>query len=141
MSAVQELGDHVQRVLLIDDETELLQLFARMLLAANPNYRVIQTFDGRRALEMMRTRQPDVILLDLVMPGIDGFQILQEKRRDETIRDIPVIVVSSINPTGETIISNNLSVTRKEGLSVHELLSCIQSVNKVLHPSPKKHED
>jgi signal transduction histidine kinase/CheY-like chemotaxis protein len=135
VSAVQALGDDIQRILLVDDETELLQLFSRMLLAANPDYRILQTFDGKRALNLMRTRQPDVVLLDLVMPGIDGFQILQEKRRDESIRDIPVIVVSSINPTGERIVSNSLSVSRKEGLSVHELIECIQNINKVLHPS------
>ena len=136
VSAVQELGDHIQRILLVDDETELLQLFARMLLAANPDYRILQTFDGQRALSLMRTRQPDVVLLDLVMPGFDGFQILQEKRKDATIKDIPVIVVSSINPTGERIVSNSLSITRKEGLSVHELIDCIQNINKVLYPSP-----
>ncbi len=141
VSAVQALGDHIQSILLIDDETELLQLFARMLSAANPDYRILQTFDGRRALNLMRNRQPDVIILDLVMPGIDGFQILQEKRKDCAIRDIPVIVVSSINPMGETIVSNNLSVTRKEGLSVHELMDCIQNINKVLSPSLNNRAD
>jgi CheY-like chemotaxis protein len=66
------------------------------------------------------------------MPGVDGFQILREKRRDESIRTIPVIVVSSINPIGETIISNSLTVTRKEGLTVSDLLGSIQSMNQVL---------
>jgi signal transduction histidine kinase/CheY-like chemotaxis protein len=132
IAAIQDLGTEIRRVLLIDDEPELLQLFTRMLSAANPEYQILQAFEGQRALNIMRNRRPDVILMDLIMPGVDGFQILREKRRDAAIRDIPTIVVSSINPTGETIISNNLTVTRKEGLSVPDLIGCIQSVNKVL---------
>ncbi len=136
IAAIQDLGTDIRRVLLIDDEPELLQLFTRMLSAAQPDYQILQAFEGQRALNIMRNRRPDVILMDLIMPGVDGFQILREKRRDPTIRDIPTIVVSSINPTGETIISNNLTVTRKEGLSVPDLIGCIQSVNTVLGRRP-----
>lgn len=137
VSSVQKLGVGVRRILLVDDEPDLLQLFARMLSAANPDYQILQAFDGQRALDLLRSRKPDVVLLDLIMPGVDGFQILREKRRDEKIRNVPVIVVSSINPTGETIMCNNLMITRKEGLSVHDLIGCIQASNKVLNRSPR----
>ena len=141
VSAIRDLGEGIRRILLVDDETELLQLFARMLSAANPDYQIMQAFDGKRALNLLRSRQPDVVLLDLIMPGIDGFQILREKRTDEAIRHIPVIVVSSINPTGETIISNNLTISRKEGLSVHDLIGCIQSANQILSGSQRSFAD
>lgn len=137
ISAIDSLDAEINTILLVDDETELLQLFARMLSAERPECQILQAFDGQRALDIMQSRQPDVILLDLIMPGVDGFQILREKSRDDAIRNIPVIVVSSINPTGETIISNNLTITRKEGLSVHDLIGSIQSINSVLSQSSK----
>lgn len=138
-SAIESLDREIHRILLVDDEPELLQLFTRMLSASPTKFQILQAVDGKRALNLIRTRKPDVILLDLIMPGVDGFQILREKSRDESIRNIPVIVVSSINPTGETIISNSLTVTRKEGLSVDDLLGSIQSINRVLTHSPNSY--
>ena len=48
------------------------------------------------------------MLLDLIMPGMDGFQVLQQKSRDPSIRDIPVIIVSSRDPSNEPIVSDSL---------------------------------
>jgi len=75
------------------------------------------------------------VLLDLIMPGMDGFQVLQEKSQDPAIRDIPVVVVSSRDPSGEPIVSDVLTVTRSGGLSVRDLLACIQAVSEALSPS------
>jgi len=90
---------------------------------------------GQRALDMLRTRRPDVMLLDLVMAGIDGFQVLEEKGRDPAIRDIPVIVISSRDPTGDPVVSNTLTVTHGSGLSVRNLLACIQAIGEILSPA------
>jgi signal transduction histidine kinase/CheY-like chemotaxis protein len=121
-------------VLLVDDQPEALQLFTRMLALADRGYRVLQATNGHRALALLRERQPDVMLLDLVMPGMDGFQVLREKSQDATIRDIPVVVVTSRDPSGEPIVSDTLTVARGDGLSVRDLLSCIQAVSEILAP-------
>jgi len=135
LSALAELGDDVREVLLVDDNPEMLQLFARMLSADEKGYAVLRASNGRRALSMLRQRQPDVMLLDLIMPDMDGYQVLKEKQEDPSIRDIPVIVISSRDPMGEPLVSNNLMVTRPGGLSMPELVACVQSLSQILNPS------
>jgi len=132
---VEELGDSVKSVLVVDDKPEVLQLFARMLSSAHRGYQVLRATSGQQALSMLRERQPDVMMLDLIMPGIDGFQVLREKSQDPSIREIPVIVISATDPTGEPIVSDTLTVTRCGGLSVRELLTCIQAISEILAPS------
>jgi len=125
----------VQTVLLVDDQPEVLQLFVRMLSSAAHTYDVLQAKSGQRALSLLRQRRPDVMLLDLIMPGMDGFQVLQEKSQDPSIRDIPVIVVSSRDPAGEPIVSDTLTVARGGGLSVRDLMACIRAVSEILSPA------
>ena len=57
--------------------------------------------NGRRALELLRTFTPSLVLLDLLMPEVDGFSVLREMRESAAWRDIPVVVVTSLDLTGE----------------------------------------
>ncbi len=132
LSALESLGEDVKDVLLIDDTQEILRLFSRMLAAAPRSYRVFRATSGQRGLALMRERKPDAVLLDLIMPGMDGFQMLQEKALDPAIRDIPVIVVTSQDPVGEPIVSDTLSVARSGGFSARDLVACIQTVSGLL---------
>jgi CheY-like chemotaxis protein len=122
----------------VDDDQEALQLFARVLSARRTGYHVIRATTGRDALEFMRERKPDVILLDLKLPDIDGFQVLKEKGEDPAINQIPVIIVSSTDPSGMPMVSDTFVVSRSWGLSVREFLACIRSVADILAPEPPK---
>ncbi len=134
LSTVSSIGEHVKTVLLVDDKPEALRLFARMLSTADKDYRILQTTSGQRALNLLRDRQPDVMLLDLIMPKMDGFQVLQIKQQDPSIKDIPVIIISSRDPTGDPILSNTLTITRNGRLTGRELSECIKAVSQVLSP-------
>jgi signal transduction histidine kinase/CheY-like chemotaxis protein len=135
LAALADLEGEVANVLLVDDKPEVLQLFGRVLASADRPYRVLRATNGAQALDMLRQRHPDVMLLDLMMPGMDGFQVLREKHTDPGIRDIPVIVISAKDPVGEPIVSDALTVTRSGGLSVRDLLACTQAIGMVLAPS------
>ena len=135
LSTLEDLDKDVESVLLVDDQREVLRLFSRMLSSAERGYRVLRATNGQRALSLLRQRKPDVMLLDLIMPGMDGFQVLQEKSQDPSIRDIPIVVISSRDPGGEPIVSDTLTVTRGGGIGLRDLLDCIQSVTEVLSPS------
>ena len=135
LSTLESLGEGRRWVLLVDDEPEAIQLFARMLSSADHNYRILQATSGQRALSLLRERQPDVMLLDLIMPGMDGFQVLQQKSQDPSIREIPTVVISSRDPAGEPIVSDTLTVTRGGGLSMRDLLACIRAFSQILSPS------
>jgi signal transduction histidine kinase/CheY-like chemotaxis protein len=129
------LGTNIKTVLIVDDEEDELHLLARHLEADERGYKIVQVTNGPRALSMLRTRHPDVMLLDLTMPGMDGFQVLGEKRRDPAIRDIPVIVISSRDPAGDPIVSNTFTVTHSGGLSQRGLIACVQALGEILAPS------
>jgi CheY-like chemotaxis protein len=58
-------------------------------------YEAITAFNGKEALEQIKKHQPDLILLDLMMPVLDGFAVLSEIKADAVLRDIPVIIVSA----------------------------------------------
>jgi signal transduction histidine kinase/CheY-like chemotaxis protein len=138
LSTLDQVEGDVETVLLVDDDPEALQLFARMLSSTEVQYRVLRAKNGHRALGLLRDRRPDVVLLDLMMPGMDGFQVLREKNRDPSISEIPVIVISSRDPRGEPIVSTSLAVTRSNGLSVPDLFDCIQAVSAVLAPLTRR---
>ena len=137
LSALADVGEDVHSVLIVDDETEALQLFARMLSSTDRRYQVLQARNGNRALALMRQRRPDVVLLDLIMPGMDGFQVLREKAADPEIAEIPVIIVSSRDPSGDPIVSETLTLVRPDGLSISDLSRCIQALAHTLAPSAR----
>jgi signal transduction histidine kinase/DNA-binding response OmpR family regulator len=122
-------------ILIVDDEPEALRLFRRMLDSSGRNYRVLRARDGQRALHLLRQHQPDIVLLDLVMPNMDGFELLEAKRRDPALRDIPTIVISARDPAGQPIVSNALTVTRENGLSARQLVTCIKSLSELFAPT------
>lgn len=79
-------------VLVVDDNPDVAQLFRRYL--AGENYHLIQARTPPTALELARELHPDVIMLDVLLPSQDGWQVFQQLQSDPTIRDIPVIVCS-----------------------------------------------
>jgi len=134
LDAITQVGAHVHTLLLVDDQPEMLQLFGRMLASSERPFSVIRAKNGQHALDILRRRKPDLMLLDLVMPEMDGFEVLRQKNADESIRDIPVIVVSANDPSGAPIVSDQLSIYRGGGFSAREFLACIQAVSEVLSP-------
>ncbi len=82
-------------ILIVDDLPDNLTVLADILL---PYYRVLAASSGRRALKLAASEpQPDLILLDLMMPGMDGYQVLVRLQENIQTRDIPVIVVTAMN--------------------------------------------
>jgi CheY-like chemotaxis protein len=134
LSTLDRLGNDVRCVLLVDDQPEALQLFSRILASAEPEYDILLARSGRRALSLLRRRRPDIMLLDLIMPDMDGFQVLQEKAQDPVIRDIPVIIISSRDPMGEPIVSDTLTIARSGGLSMRDVIDCVEAIGEVLSP-------
>ena len=135
LAALARLGPTIKTVLLVDDEEDELHLFARMIEADAHRYAILQVTTGPRALSMLRSRRPDVLLLDLMMPGMNGFQVLAEKARDPAIADIPVIIISSRDPAGDPLIGNTLTVTHGAGFTQRHLVACIQALGEILAPS------
>lgn len=82
-----------QTVLLIDDEPELRNLVSQRLEHAG--YRVLTAPDGPAGLMVAKTQHPDVILLDIMMPEVDGYQVLRLLKGDHSTADIPVVMLTA----------------------------------------------
>jgi signal transduction histidine kinase/CheY-like chemotaxis protein len=136
LGTLEKLGDGIQSVLLVDDNPEVLQLFGRILASAQRGYRVWRASDGQQALEMLRKRKPDVMILDLIMPDVNGFQVLKEKGNDPSIRETPVIVITAQDPSGMPKMSDTVSVSREGGFSSRDLVDLVRflGLNAELKP-------
>ncbi|MCD6520134.1 MAG: response regulator [Anaerolineae bacterium] len=134
LESIKRIAPQARTLLLVDDDPEARQLFRRMLVGEEGGYIVLQCEDGQTTLRLLRERKPDLLLLDLVMPNMDGFAVLEAKTKDEEIRDIPVIIISARDPQRAPIISKELILTRQQGLSAHDLVSALEAVLGVLKP-------
>jgi len=81
-------------VLVADDSEPVLVVADRLL--SDAGYRVLVAADGNEALRIIRQEHPDLVLLDVVMPKMNGFQVLREIRRDKRLRRTPVVMMSGI---------------------------------------------
>ena len=83
---------HVRRVLVVDDDDDFRQLMRQQLEHAG--YVVFDARDAASAIQIARTARPDVITVDLLMPGIDGWNFIETLRKEESLASIPIVVVS-----------------------------------------------
>lgn len=109
--------------LLIEDDRDIAALFRHVLDMAG--YRSESVYDGLDAMERLATIQPDVVLLDLQLPGLSGVEILQKMRADERMKTIPVVVV-----TAYAYYAKNLPVEPDlfllKPVDIHDLSSLVQ---------------
>jgi CheY-like chemotaxis protein len=131
LAALENLSPRAKKVLVVDDEAEALRLFWRMLSSEQGDYQVLTASDGEQALAVMRAQKPDAVILDLVMPRMDGFRLLEQRSQDPSLLQIPIIVVSALDPSGSMILSSALAVTRPEGLTVPQLLGCLEGLSRL----------
>jgi signal transduction histidine kinase/CheY-like chemotaxis protein len=96
---LDRLGEGVRRILVVDDDYRMVHLLARMLQMDEREYEVTRAHDGKEGLREMRARRPDLVLLDLVMPEMDGYEVLAQMQADAELRDIPVVVITAQAPT------------------------------------------
>jgi signal transduction histidine kinase/DNA-binding response OmpR family regulator len=131
----QELWDALSRlprpprtVLIVDDDPHVVRLLARMLKAGDPSLRVLEAFGGQEGLEIARSQRPDVILLDLVMPEVNGYAFLEEITHDSEMAGTPIIIVSVRGIEQETKpIMGELRLERETGFSISEALQVLST--------------
>ncbi len=80
------------KILVADDESSIREIAGELLTSAG--YDVLEAEDGKQALALARKEQPVLILLDLVMPEMSGYDVLQEIRKDPRLRNTPILILS-----------------------------------------------
>ena len=98
-----------KKILVIDDETELAELIKIDLEAKQ--YEVLVAHDGSSGLKRALAEKPDLVILDIMMPGMDGYEVLRELRNASSTRMLPVIMLSAKSETPSILESQNLGAT------------------------------
>ncbi len=131
-TALARISPREGRILVVDDDPHVVDL-VRQLLEDDP-YEVMAAADGQEALDAIARRRPDVILLDLLMPNMDGFAVIEHLQQDPEWRLIPVIVLTAKTLTAaeETLLEQSVvKVVQKRGLDraafIQELRSALGS--------------
>ena len=83
-----------KKILIIDDEKDFC-FFVKKNLEAISNYEIITANKGKKGIQIARKEKPDLILLDIMMPGIDGFEVLKRLKANEKTQDISVIMLTA----------------------------------------------
>jgi CheY-like chemotaxis protein len=117
--------------MVVEDNSENREMICRQLTKAG--WQVLEAENGLKALEVMQTEQPGVILLDLMMPEMDGFEFIQELRQHPQWRSLPVIVLTAKDLTAEERhwLDGRTQQIYQKGAGNRQLLDQIQSLLNV----------
>jgi len=116
-------------ILVVDDSRTVLHSLKKMLEQAG--FKTLTALNGEQGVELAKAHKPDLILMDLVMPGINGFQATRIIRREETTKDIPIVIISGNEQASEKFWGTRIGasgflpkpITREELFkSIDELL-------------------
>lgn len=83
-----------KKILIIEDDKFLRELIVRKLI--EEGFRTLEADDGEEGLKKIKEEKPDLVLLDLILPGIDGFEVLSKMKEESTLSSIPVIILSNL---------------------------------------------
>jgi CheY-like chemotaxis protein len=132
VQSIYALGKPVSCILLVDNDVEITDLYSRMLKSGDPSFRILSAYTGQDALDIMRREPVDLVLLDLTMPGMDGFAVLEQKDLDPLLCNIPVIIVSAMDLRENALQSPFFMATIANGLGLNKFLECAVGVSEIL---------
>jgi CheY-like chemotaxis protein len=94
-------SDEEEAILLVDDDPRTLELLEETLRSAG--YETESVRSGARALEVLSSKLVSAVLLDLLMPGMDGFEVIRHVRREATLKELPIFVMTAKSLTGDEL--------------------------------------
>jgi signal transduction histidine kinase/CheY-like chemotaxis protein len=130
---LRDLKLRPRHVLVIDDDQGMVDLLGRMLRSIAPRCRVHTATSGEQGLalarELGRNAQLDLVLLDLLMPGLDGYAFLQDWKPDPALRDVSIIVVSAATEESRAmVVGDTLEIRRGGAIEVGDLMRAVRGV-------------
>jgi signal transduction histidine kinase/CheY-like chemotaxis protein len=131
MGLLDRMDANVHQVLIVDDDPQMVHLLKRMLETAERTYKVTSARNGQEGLREMRSQKPDLVLLDLIMPEMDGYAMLAQIQKDADLRDTPVVVVTAQRLTPEEERQMNgqtLTVRAEDGFTNKEILTYLEGI-------------
>ena len=121
------MAERTPRVLVVDDDRSALDILTRLL--EKEGFTPLSADSGPRALELLATQTVDVILLDVMMPEMDGFQVCAELRAQDNTRDIPVILITAKDDMDTRLAGMKLGVSEflAKPINKHDLFARVRA--------------
>jgi DNA-binding response OmpR family regulator len=120
-----------KNILIVEDDKILRELISQKL--EKENYKISAAVDGEEGLKKTKEEKPDIVLLDLILPGIDGFGVLEEIKKDPEINKIPVVILSNLGQKEEIERGMNLGATDyliKAHFTLSEIVAKVKNILK-----------
>lgn len=123
-----EVSGRTFSVLVVDDDPSIRRMIIAALRRGDVPYSFLEAPNGRDALDLMRAQHPDVVVLDLMMPVVSGWDVLRERADDEELKAIPVIVVSANrDPEVVTAVNSGICAFLPKPFDISALSALVRS--------------
>lgn len=119
-----------KKILFIEDEFTLQKAMEEAL--RKEGYEVIQALNGKAGLNMVKSEKPDLVLLDIILPKMDGFQVLEQIKRNKETKNIPVIILTNLGDAEDIEKSLSLGATTYLVKSDHSLNEIIEKIKETI---------
>jgi DNA-binding response OmpR family regulator len=119
------------KILIVEDDRFLRELITQKLI--REGYNAVEAIDGEDGVKKIKEEGPDIILLDLILPGIDGFEVLKKTKEDPVTANIPVIILSNLGQKDDVDRGMKLGATDymiKAHFTPGEIVSKVKSILK-----------
>lgn len=120
----------MKKILFIEDESALQKTLGDII--KTEGYNIISALDGEIGLKLAKTEKPDLILLDLVLPKANGFEVLEKLKKDEQTKNIPVIVLTNLESIQEVDKAIELGATTYLVKAHYGLKEVVKKIKKAL---------
>jgi CheY-like chemotaxis protein len=115
----------MKTILIVDDEFGIVDILSEVL--EDEGYRVVTAANGKQGLEQVAEVRPDLVILDVMMPVLDGLEVLRRLRSDAASRDLEVIVMSAAPPPrGQEKLLSNVSGFLRKPFDLRDLLKMVR---------------
>lgn len=118
----------MKKILFVEDEATMQKTINDALTG---RYELVSAMDGKTGLDLVRSEKPDLVLLDIILPKMNGFEVLKEIKKDPKIKDIPVIILTNLEGPDEVNKALELGATTyliKSSYGLEELIKKIRNI-------------
>ncbi len=118
-----------KKVVLVEDDSLISGVLSTRLISMG--FAVVTVFDGTKAFESIKAERPSIVLLDIILPGVGGFEILQKLKQDDSTKSIPVLILSNLGSKEEMQHGIDLGAVGylvKSNNTVEEIVSRVQGI-------------
>ena len=129
------MSERVGKIVYVEDEIEMIDLVR--LILDRKGFEVIGAQGGREGLRMIRQELPDLVLLDLMMPDMDGWEVFQQMKADERMSQIPVIVLTAKAQNLDKIWGLHIAKVEEYITKPFSPAELVESVTRVMAPKHK----